>query len=215
MLKETKDYCAKENISDYFSIFNHKFFENPLDYHDYQENQQKEYLNNLNTYSKSIEGEGLSTNSSNQSFNSLDNEENLIPLNLLDLSPIKIQFDFPETKITSQKKLHPKNKQKEEKKNGKKSKNKEIHPELQKYILPKSLFSKTKNKNKNNEIKENKKLGYTSNNNNLNLFNKSYTTKCKDYSCFINDNDGFYFLNKIENNFVNFHSINSNIKDKI
>ena len=138
-----KGNCANENTSNYFSFFNHKLFENPLDYQEYPESQQKEYLNNLNTYSQSLEGS--STNSSNESFNSLDNEERLIPLNLLDISPIKSTNNSTKTKFTSTKKIFIKNEQKED--NINESKRKEIKPELQKYILPKSLFNTTKNKN--------------------------------------------------------------------
>ena len=196
MLKEAKENCANENTSNYFSFFNHKLFESPLDYQEYPEYHQKEYLSNENTYSQSLEGS--STNSSNESFNSLDNEEKLIPLNLLDISPIKILNNSPKTKISSPTKTIIKTEQKAENKN--KSKNKEIQPELRKYLLPKSLFNT--NKNKNNDIK-NKILGFNSfapfidNNNNLNLYNQLYTAKYGDYYHFINNNDGFCFLNNI------------------
>ena len=205
LLKEKKENCANENTSNYFSFFNHKLFDNPLDYQEYPESQQKEYLNNLNTYSQSLEGS--STNSSNESFNSLDNEERLIPLNLLDISPIKSTNNSTKTKFTSTKKIFIKNEQKED--NINESKRKEIKPELQKYILPKSLFNTTKNKNK--EIKGNKIVelnsftSFIENKNNINLFSL-YTSKCKDYTFFTNDNDGIFVLNKIGNKLGNFQT---------
>ena len=205
LIKEKKENCANENTSNYFSFFNHKLFDNPLDYQEYPESQQKEYLNNLNTYSQSLEGS--STNSSNESFNSLDNEERLIPLNLLDISPIKSTNNSTKTKFTSTKKIFIKNEQKED--NINESKRKEIKPELQKYILPKSLFNTTKNKNK--EIKGNKIVEFNSftsfieNKNNINLFSP-YTSKCKDYTFFTNDNDGIFVLNKLGNKLGNFQT---------
>ena len=205
LIKEKKENCANENTSNYFSFFNHKLFDNPLDYQEYPESQQKEYLNNLNTYSQSLEGS--STNSSNESFNSLDNEERLIPLNLLDISPIKSTNNSTKTKFTSTKKIFIKNEQKED--NINESKRKEIKPELQKYILPKSLFNTTKNKNK--EIKGNKIVelnsftSFIENKNNINLFSL-YTSKCKDYTFFTNDNDGIFVLNKIGNKLGNFQT---------
>lgn len=63
-----------------------------------------------------------STNISQDTINSLEDEEKLIPLNLLDISPVK-------------------NIESEEEKN-----NDKIKPELKKFILPKDLFDSSKNK---------------------------------------------------------------------
>lgn len=121
MLNDIKDKSYTENCFIYFPFFNHKLYENP------SEIQEEEYLSNSDSDSQNLEDS--STNISHDSLFSIDDEEKLIPLNLLDIYP---------------------NEDKEEEIIEEKKSQKEIQPELQKYILPKSLFFT--NKIKNNKI---------------------------------------------------------------
>lgn len=122
---------SEENYSTYFPYFNNTLFMT-----------QPEFSKDDDLQVNTISDES-STSISQASINSLEDEEKLIPLNLLDLSPVKNSFSN-ETKFD----LIPKNIfdsfEKEEK-----QVNDKIKPELQKYILPKELFDNSKCKKKN------------------------------------------------------------------
>ena len=98
----------------FFPYFNNTFFVNQSEIF-YQNN------NNINSFDSQFSDES-STNISQDSIISFENEEKLIPLNLLDISPVK-NSKIDEEKI-----------------------NDKIKPELQKFILPKDLFDSSKNK---------------------------------------------------------------------
>ena len=115
----------QENFKTYFPYFNHSFF---VDQTDYSEDE-------------TCLSDESSTNLSQDSLNSLENEERLIPLNLLDFN----NLDYPETEKDFEK-LELKNQ---------KGINK-IKPELQKSFLTKTLFDKSKiNKNEKYKLKKN------------------------------------------------------------
>lgn len=174
MLNEIKDKSYTENCFIYFPFFNHKLYENP------SEIQEEEYLSNSDSDQNL---EDSSTNISHDSLYSIDDEEKLIPLNLLDLYP---SDENEKEEITEEKPTQ-----------------KEIQPELQKYILPKSLFCT--NKNKKSEIED--KNGLQDNNSSnsllekkLDLTSQPYMPKYKVYPV-IMCNHVFYFPNENENKF--------------
>ena len=118
----------------YFPYFNHTLFIEEAEFSKENECQMD--------CSETQMSEESSTNTSHLSIESLDEKEKLIPLNLLDISPVKSPSTVEDELV-----LTPKNSleiftQEEQKEN------KKIKPELQKYILPKSLFDNINNKKK-------------------------------------------------------------------
>ena len=79
-----------------------------------------------------------STSISQESINSLEDEEKLIPINLLDLSPVKNSHSIDINTDDTQKDFFGSIGIEDKKENEK------IKPELQKYILPKELFNNYK-----------------------------------------------------------------------
>lgn len=136
MLTHFKEDSALENCFSYFPYFNHKLYENPSNI------QEEDYSTKSDSDSQSLDDS--STNISHESINPIDDEEKLIPLNLLDLSPIKEALPIPDAPLPTPKQLFDSNDTKE--KDKEKSHDKAIRPDLEKYKLPKSLFSSTKSK---------------------------------------------------------------------
>ena len=151
---KTSENSEKELCSEYFSYFNYKLYDSPFLSQNAKINIKSE-INYQSTIEESLINDG-------QNNNGLNIEDKFIPLNLLDLSPMKDNFSN----------------------NIEKSPNKDIKPELHKFILPKSLFSSVKNKNNSFE-KEN-----------ANVINKSSTINEN-----INTNDNI-------NNNININNIN-------
>ena len=124
----------EENYSTYFPYFNHTLFIDQTEF-------SKEEFSRDDKMDSQLSDE-LSTSISQESVNSFEDEEKLIPPNLLDFSPVKNSLTCD---INSN--IIPKNLlnsfEKEEKHD-----NEKIKPELQKYILPKELFDTTKGKKK-------------------------------------------------------------------
>ena len=134
-----KSKNSERNYSSYFPYFNHSLFIDQIDIpmeDDFQIDNKESLLS-----------DDSSTSISQESINSLEEEEKLIPINLLDLSPVKnsistdIKLDISPIDFFG-------SSEKEEK-----NENDKIKPELQKYILPKELFDHTKSK-ENKEIDE-------------------------------------------------------------
>ena len=178
MSKGIKENSAIEKNLSYFPYFNHKLYENP------SEIQEEEYYDNSSSDIKTNQSlEDSSTNISNESITSIDDQEKLIPLNLLDLSPIKPAFN----KKANSDEITQRNLFGLDDIDGEKNKNeapaKEIRPDLQKFKLPKSLFDSSENKKSDNT--ENKYIKYPlpkpSMNNNLSLFAEPFTPKFKVY----------------------------------
>ena len=140
-----KSKDSKGNYSSYFPFFNHTLFFDQMDISmedDFQINQKE-----LNPSDES------STSISQESINSLEDEEKLIPINLLDLSPVKNSHSIDINTDDTQKDFFGSSEKKE------KNENDKIKPELQKYILPKELFDHTKSKeNKESDEQIEKKL---------------------------------------------------------
>lgn len=138
MLKDSIKNSANVNYFTYFPYFNHQLYENPYDIQ-----EEEEYLvKNENIQSS----EASSTNTSRDSIDIIDNEEQFIPLNLLELSPIKTKTTFvtKENNLQITKQIFDSIDGKE--KNVKiGEEKKKIQPELLKYKLPKSLFYSKKN----------------------------------------------------------------------
>ena len=140
-----KSKNSERNYSSYFPYFNHSLFIDQIDIpmeDDFQIDNKESLLS-----------DDSSTSISQESINSLEDEEKLIPINLLDLSPVK-------SSISTARKLDITpidffgSSEKEEK-----NENDKIKPELQKYILPKELFDHTKSKeNKESDEQIEKKL---------------------------------------------------------
>lgn len=140
-----KSKNSERNYSSYFPYFNHSLFIDQIDIpmeDDFQIDNKETLLS-----------DDSSTSISQESINSLEEEEKLIPINLLDLSPVKnsistdIKLDITPIDFfgSSEKK--------------EKNENDKIKPELQKYILPKELFDHTKSKeNKESDEQIEKKL---------------------------------------------------------
>ena len=178
MSKGVKESSANQKNISYFPYFNHKLYENP------SEILEEEYYDNSCSDIKTNQSlEDSSTSISHESITSIDDEEKLIPLNLLDLSPIKPTFNIN----PNSDKIEPRNLFGLDDLDGENIKNetpaREIRPDLQKYILPKSLFDSSKNKK--NEKNENKFVKATpskpSMNKNLCLFSETFIPKYKVY----------------------------------
>jgi hypothetical protein len=141
MYKEIKKESAIENCFVYFPYFNHKLFEIPSNI------EEEENLCKSDSDNHSLEDS--STSVSNESIDSIDNGEKFIPLNLLDFSPIKASDVCKEKQaeaIPKPIKLFGFNDSEDKNTDENGIKLKGIKPELQKYILPKSLFDTSKSK---------------------------------------------------------------------
>ena len=168
---KTSENSEKELCSEYFSYFNYKLYDSPF----FSQDEKMNIKSEIN-YQSTIE-ESLINDVKNN--NGLNIEDKFIPLNLLDLSPMKDNFSN----------------------NIEKSPNKDIKPELHKFILPKSLFSSVKNKNNSFEKENANVINKSSNSSeensllkNLNLLSQPYIPKNKILSSvFINSNN--YLLN--------------------
>ena len=188
MYREIKQNSAIENCFIYFKYFNHKLYENI---------QEEGNLTKSNSDNQSLDDS--STNTSHESNDSIDEEEKYIPLNLLDLSPIKTSTCTDKPHIPNPRKLFD-----DSEKKGKNSPHvNEIRPDLQKYKLPKSLFDKSKDKkDKKDEINC---IQYSSCTSlldiKLNLLNQSYITKYKVFPFIIYNNPDMCFNNNIGNKF--------------
>ena len=138
----------------YFSYFNYKLFDSPIFIQE-ENSIMKTELNNQ-SIEDSLSNEiniNINTNSINN-INNINIEDKFIPLNLLDVSPIKDDIpNFEENFII-----------------------KDIKPELHKYILPKSLFNSGKNK----KTKEKEKENDNKNNNEI-LLNENSLIKHLDF----------------------------------
>ena len=185
MSKGIKENSAIEKNLSYFPYFNHKLYENP------SEIQEEEYYDNSSSDIKTNQSlEDSSTNISQESITSIDEQEKLIPLNLLDLSPIKLAFN----KKANSDKIAPRNLFGVDDLDGEKNKTeapaKEIRPDLQKYKLPKSLFDSSENKKSENTENKSMKnpLPKPSLNKNLSLFVEPFTPKFKVYPYIICNN---------------------------
>ena len=190
MLNEIKDKSYSENCFIYFPFFNHTLYENPL------EIQEEDNLYKSDSYQNL---EDSSTNISQDSLYSFDDEEKLIPLNLLDIYP---------TEDNEKEKIEEKTTQKE------------IQPELQKYILPKSLFCI--NKIKKNEIEEKNILQDNNISNTLlekklDLSSQPFMPKYKIYPFMMRANV-FYFsknkFGKLHINYSNYYNSQRNLEKK-
>lgn len=165
MSNEEMKKSADDGLT-YFSYFNHKLYDNPIYF------QEEKSLSKSNCKCQSTEEDSLSNNSQ-ISINSIDNEDKYIPLNLLDLSPTKQSHIAKEESIQI-------NRAKKEPKKVNNLSNKEIKPELQKYILPKSLFNLSKKKKAPEEKKkeENPKSSFSSSSrllpNQLNIYSNAF-----------------------------------------
>lgn len=139
-----KSKNSEENYSTYFPYFNHTLFMA-------QEEFSKEDDSEIEKIENPLSDES-STSISQESINSLEDEEKLIPLNLLDLSPVEDSLESD-----SNFDINPKDffntSGKEEKKQSEK-----IKPELQKFILPKELFKTNKTKKSNNPVDLDEKM---------------------------------------------------------
>ena len=140
-----KSKNSERNYSSYFPYFNHSLFIDQIDIpmeDDFQIDNKESLLS-----------DDSSTSISQESINSLEEEEKLIPINLLDLSPVKNSIST-DTKLDITPIDFFGSSEKEEK-----NENDKIKPELQKYILPKELFDHTKSKeNKESDEQIEKKL---------------------------------------------------------
>ena len=146
MIKESRKNSAIENCFTYFPYFNHKLYEKPSDI-----NEEEDSIKSGPEFQPS---EDSSTNTSHESIDYIDNEEQLIPVNLLEISPTKTTVETKETNIQMSKKLFDSIDEKED--NFKKEEEKkQIHPDLLKYQLPKSLFCTTKTKKDENKSLKN------------------------------------------------------------
>ena len=194
MSEQKTEECFVNNNLQYFSYFNHKLYDSPIFI------QEEENFNKLDINNQSIEESP--DNTSHQSINSIDDEDKFIPLNLLDLSPKKKSIPFNrENGIQPEKNDPP---------------FKEIKPELQKYILPRSLFNIDKNKKSKDENKSKGKnefslplplsssLQSTSKLvNQLNLLSKPFVPKYKIVSVLLVNNPSFLANNNKKNMPVN------------
>ena len=145
MLKESRKNSAIENCFTYFPYFNHKLYEKPSDI-----NEEEEY--SIKSGAEFQTSEDSSTNTSHESIDLINNEEKLIPLNLLEISPIKTIVEKKDKNLQMPKKLFDSSDEKENIIKNEEEK-KQIHPDLLKYKLPKSLFCTTKTKKNEKEEK--------------------------------------------------------------
>ena len=204
MSKELKEKSANSNNLGYFSYFNHKLYENPAYF------QDEEELNKTTYKCQTIRED--SPSSDYYGKNLIDSEDKYIPFDLLDLTPTKQCY-----KIEKQISLNLEKKEEEKEDNSIIKDIKEIKPEFQKYILPKSLF----NINKTKEIKEEKENIKSNSSsfsspssssllvNQLNLFAESFIPK-KIVAPFIIINSPSFFFNyknkfNLENNNYNYY----------
>ena len=116
---------------EYFSSFNFKLYDSPI----FIQEEKALIKSELNYQST----EESVSNNFIQNMNNLNIEDKFIPLNLLDLSPIKDQIPENEEKT-------------------------DIKPELHKFILPKSLFNSGNHKNNKQNEEENKSKIISDNN---------------------------------------------------
>ena len=130
-----KSENPEENYSTYFPYFNHTLFIDQTEFSKEGHSQTEKIDSQLS--------DELSTSISQESVNSLEDEEKLIPMNLLDLSPVKNSFKCDINSNIAPKDLFSSFEKEERQKNEK------IKPELQKYILPKELFDSNKSKKQN------------------------------------------------------------------
>ena len=203
MSNEIIEKTTNTNKLTYFSYFNNKLYDNPGFL------QDEEELIKSNYKCKIIEEDSFSSNQYSKKIK--DNENKFIPFNLLDLSPTKQSYK-KEKSISINK----------EKKSEKKEKNsfikdiKEIKPEFQKYILPKSLFNLNKTKDIQNvkeNIKSNNSFSSSSSSsllvNKLNLFSDSFIPKNRFFPFLIINSPSFFCTNKnnfnLENNNYNYY----------
>ena len=121
----------QKDLATYFPYFSHSLFI-----------EEAEFSKENDSQIDSQISDESSTNTTHSSINSLEEEEKLIPLNLLDVSPVKSASNKDKEFDLFQKNLLDLFEEKEKQEIGK------IKPELQKFILPKSLFDNTKNKKK-------------------------------------------------------------------
>lgn len=188
----------------YFSYFNHKLYDNPI------------YLQDDKSYSSVQTVEEDLPTYSHYSATKLDNEDKLIPLNLLDLSPTKKNFIIQNSTSKSNNSLKSQNE-----KQLYKSPIKEIKPELQKYILPKSLFNSNKSK-KNDEEKKDKTNDFVINNssslsnktnlvNQINIYSEPFTPKYKVYPFLLINNPSYsFYYYELNPPIKNYNSHNKN-----
>ena len=113
----------KKDLDTYFPYFSHSLFIEDAEFSKENESQIDSQISDES-----------STNTTHSSINSLEEEEKLIPLNLLDVSPVKSASNKDKEFGLFQKNLLDLFEEKEKQEIGK------IKPELQKFILPKSLF---------------------------------------------------------------------------
>ena len=201
MLEQKSEESFTNNNLQYFSYFNHKLYESPIFI------QEEEKFTKLDINNQSIEDS--SDNTSHQSENSIDDEDKYIPLNLLDLSPKKKSIYF-----SRENEIKPEEKEIISDKND--SPVKEIKPELQKYILPKSLFNLGKNKKLQKENKTEGTSGIPCPSaqwpssqstsklvNQLNLLSKPFVPKYKIVPVLLINNPSFFNNNNNNNIPVN------------
>ena len=143
MLSNLKNDTALENCFTYFPYFNHKLYENPSNI------EEEDYSIKSDSETQSLDDS--STNTSHESISPIDDEEKLIPLNLLDLPPIKEICPPVDKPLLPPKNLFDSNDEKDKEED--KTHTKEIRPDMKKYKLPKSLFSSTKEKKNEKEEK--------------------------------------------------------------
>ena len=125
---------TEEIFPTYFPYFNHTLFIEEAEFSKENESQMD--------CSEIQMSEESSTNTSHSSIQSLDEKEKLIPLNLLDISPVKNPSTIDNELVLTPYNLLELFTQEEEKEK------KKIKPELQKYVLPKSLFDNINSKKK-------------------------------------------------------------------
>ena len=182
MSKEKIEKCTNKETISYFSYFNHKLYDN-LIYTQYENNFIKH-----DSHYQSTEEES-SSNTSYNSGNSIKNEDKFIPLNLLDLSPKKqslINQEVSPFSLNSE----------EDNKNT--SPVKDIKPELQKFILPKSLFDSSTKKKVQEETKKNEKsINNSPSNtptyvNRFNVYSEPFTPKINIFPVILLNNPSLY-----------------------
>jgi len=165
---------------EYFSYFNYKLYDSPVFIQEEKELTKSE----LNCHSR----EESFSNNLIQNMNNSNIEDKFIPLNLLDLSPMKDQIPDNEEKPSSI----------------------DIKPELHKFILPKSLFNSGNNKKKQNEEENKCKIISDNNETNahvlndnsllkhLNLLSQPFVPKNKIIPSILINSDDYLFNVKIE-----------------
>lgn len=213
MLYGLKENTSKENCFTYFPYFNHKLYENPSDFQ-----EEEEYSTKSDSEYQNLEDS--STNISHDSIYSIDDEEKLIPLNLLDLTPLEFTPSQPETQFPMLMKLFEPNANQEIEE---KSALSEILPDLQKYKLPKSLFCTSKSKEKEKEEKNSHKNSTLDLliDKKIDLNSQPYVPKYKVYPFVICNspslfsNNGGNKFSQIPMNYLNYYKFsNKNIEKK-